>query len=149
MRHCVCEPHCYYWEAFMQNNIKRKLNWVVNILLLLGYSMPFSHILTYYYYDEPIMQISTAIWIAFLFWATLKTNCSHLIFPGHILSFFVSFAYAEYHYYSIMASPMNCLPISTLPQVIIVSALLFIGHIIISIAYRKLQTKKKEQETER
>ena len=131
----------------MKNNIKRKRNWIVSILLLLGYSMPFSHVLTYYNY-EPAMQISTVIWIAFLFWVTLKTNNSHLIFPGHILSFFVSFAYAEHRYYSIMAYPMNCLPIRTLPQVIIVSALLFVGHIIISMVYQKLQTKKKEKETE-
>ena len=122
----------------MKNNTIKSNKWLMHTLLLLAYLMPFSHLLIYYR-DEPVTLCLTALWIVFLCVATLKTNNSSLIFPGHCLSFFVSFICASYHFYSALNHPMACLPLSTVPHVMIISLLLFIIHLIIAAVYKRTQ----------
>lgn len=126
------------WRCFMKNNTIKSNKWLIRILLLIAYLMPFSHLLIYYR-DEPITLCLTALWIVFLCVATLKTNNSSLIFPGHCLSFFVSFACASYRFHSALDHPMACMPLSTTPHVVILSLLLLIIHLIIAVVYKKNQ----------
>ena len=122
----------------MKNNTIKSNKWLIRILLLLAYLMPFSHLLVYYR-DEPITLCLTALWIVFLCVATLKTNNSSLIFPGHCLSLFVSFACASYRFHSALNHPMACLPLSTTPHTVILSLLLLIIHLIIAAVYKRTQ----------
>ena len=94
----------------MKNNTIKSNKWLIRILLLLAYLMPFSHLFIYYR-DEPITLCVTALWIVFLCVTTLKTNNSSLIFPGHCLSFFVSFVCSSYRFHSALNHPMACLPL--------------------------------------
>ncbi|MBQ8626089.1 MAG: hypothetical protein IJ419_08005 [Agathobacter sp.] len=132
----------------MKNKTIKSNKWLIRTLLLLAYLMPFSHLLIYYR-DAPITLCLTAFWIVFLCVATLKTNNSSLIFPGHCLSFFVSFVCASYRFHSALDHPMACLPLNTTPHVAIISLLLLIIHLIIAAAYKKIQSNKnKRKETE-
>ena len=126
------------WRCFMKDNTIKSNKWLIRILLLLAYLMPFSHLLIYYR-DEPITLCLTALWMIFLCVATLKTNNSSLIFPGHFLSFLVSFACASYHFHSALDHPMACMPLSTTPYVAIMSLLLLIIHLIIAAVYKRTQ----------
>ena len=126
------------WRYFMKDNTIKSNKWLIRTLLLLAYLMPFSHLLIYYR-DEPITVCLTALWIILLCVATLKTNNSSLIFPGHFLSFLVSFACSSYRFHSALDHPMACMPLSTTPYVAIMSLLLLIIHLIITMVYKRTQ----------